>query len=828
MRIFNRTPNGCGWILAATLTPGSTQSSYGTSLALSADGTNLVVGAPRFNNDQGSIYLYDFNGSSWVQTQQLFGPVLGSNYGFSLGLSASGNTLVVGAPEEDSRKGAAYVYQRSGINLFNQTARLSARTPQANALFGFSVAISALGELIAVGAPAYNSSQGQVRVFENENPSLGDPWLPRNEDEDLLTGTTSFAQRFGQSLSFSPLGNFLAVGAPISVSPGGGQVCVYDMSNLTQLGDTIVPSGLVAGARFGDAVALSADGLILMVGSPNRSATGSSLDGGVWFYRRPQLASNEWTLIEGGLFTQEGGEGQLGAAVALTYTGSQGVAGARTLRGEAEGRAFTFTPRQEVSGIPEPRAFKPGDVLRIQGLAINQGQIETVLLNDTPLPGPYTIVSSREFRVTLPSSVTAADSFEVKVRFACDPTVQALPAKIFIAPAPTISSFSPQSQGFGQEITIQGTNFYPPAVGNLRVTVGDNDLELTLLEQSPTLLRVKVETPTSGKIRVTALGGTAQSAQDFTFVPAPILIDLSPRSVRVGDRVTITGKNFVSGLQLFSGAAPVLGVTRVSDTELQFQVSDGFIPEPLNVVTVGGRDTFRTLTLSIGSLEPVLSSFSPQFAWQDTVNVFTCQIRSDSILKTQVVFSPTPVVGPEVALPITQDNLLGQLPTGEFRVRFEGLSASLSVPGKYRVGVRRIGGIVQHSDSILSLVARPAFAQVSGVVKGFLRGTVSLPGANFGSSGILTIGGDTIPLQSVNDGLLVFETPIESSGPIVYTGVGGATLQPLTFERDVSTVAIDSISPRMGVLPLQRLVLRGTNLAQVDQVLFGPTKVPSP
>ena len=94
---------------------------FGRSVALSADGAVLAVGALLWDgaagSDQGGVYLYDWSGSAWVQR----GSVLtasdaeaNDNFGTSVALSADGSALAVGAFLWDgaagSNQGGVYLY----------------------------------------------------------------------------------------------------------------------------------------------------------------------------------------------------------------------------------------------------------------------------------------------------------------------------------------------------------------------------------------------------------------------------------------------------------------------------------------------------------------------------------------------------------------------------------------------------------------------------------------------------------------------------------------------------------------------------------------------
>ncbi|HUA12792.1 MAG TPA: hypothetical protein VMA83_12420 [Solirubrobacteraceae bacterium] len=89
---------------------------FGTSLALSEDGNVLMVGAPGSNCDAGCIgyaSLYLRSGTSWSLRETLTPPshigdvVL---FGSSVALSAEGTTAVIGAPDDFEYRGAVWAF----------------------------------------------------------------------------------------------------------------------------------------------------------------------------------------------------------------------------------------------------------------------------------------------------------------------------------------------------------------------------------------------------------------------------------------------------------------------------------------------------------------------------------------------------------------------------------------------------------------------------------------------------------------------------------------------------------------------------------------------
>ena len=86
------------------------------------------------------------------------------NFGISVSLSADGNTAVIGAYADDSYRGSAYVFTRSG-STWTERAKLTASDGAANDQFGLSASISADGNTAVIGAQWDDSGRGSAYVF---------------------------------------------------------------------------------------------------------------------------------------------------------------------------------------------------------------------------------------------------------------------------------------------------------------------------------------------------------------------------------------------------------------------------------------------------------------------------------------------------------------------------------------------------------------------------------------------------------------------------------------------------------------------------------------
>jgi FG-GAP repeat len=148
---------------------------FGSSVAI--NGNFVVVGAPRgdgTNIDQGSAYLFarDQGGvNNWGVVKKLLASDGASTDSFGSSVAISGNTVVIGAEENDIgssySQGSAYLYKRNagGTNNWGQARILLASDGAANNFFGNSVAIS--GNTIVVGAVGNpgDSNKGAAYIY---------------------------------------------------------------------------------------------------------------------------------------------------------------------------------------------------------------------------------------------------------------------------------------------------------------------------------------------------------------------------------------------------------------------------------------------------------------------------------------------------------------------------------------------------------------------------------------------------------------------------------------------------------------------------------------
>jgi hypothetical protein len=139
----------------------------GHSVAISADGNNAIVGGPYDNSYIGAAWVYRRGGTVWSQQgNKLVGTAAMGHpeQGFSVALSADGNTAIVGGYRDNSDTGAAWVFTRSGGVWTQQGRKLVGAGAVGPALQGISVALSADGNTAVVGGFG-DDANGAAWVF---------------------------------------------------------------------------------------------------------------------------------------------------------------------------------------------------------------------------------------------------------------------------------------------------------------------------------------------------------------------------------------------------------------------------------------------------------------------------------------------------------------------------------------------------------------------------------------------------------------------------------------------------------------------------------------
>ena len=253
--------------------------------------------------------------------------VAGDLFGHSV--AVDGDTAVVGAYEDESEKGAAYVLAKDSSGAWSQVAKLTASDGEAGDIFGWSVAVD--GDTVVVGA-RYDDS---AYVFTK--PGTG--WATATETAKLTASDGVVGDWFGQSVAVD--WDTVVVGA--SEDDGSGSAYVFTKAADSVWTDATQTAKLTASDgddfdEFGKSVAV--DGDTVVAGAPNNDGYGSA-----YVFIKPAAGWGDATqtakLTPGATDDEAAGlAGTFGAAVAVD--GDTVVVGASAYSG-SQGRAYVFT-----------------------------------------------------------------------------------------------------------------------------------------------------------------------------------------------------------------------------------------------------------------------------------------------------------------------------------------------------------------------------------------------------------------------------------------------------------------------------------------------------
>ena len=147
----------------------------GRSVSLSSDGQIVAIGAI-WNKDNGlysghvRVYQYDLDNDNWVQLgKDIDGEANNVRNGYSVSLSSNGKTLAIGAIYNKGHAGNVKIYQYHKDEWTQIGNDINGEFAWDNS--GFSVSLSSDGETVAVGAYQNDGNginSGHVRVYKLE------------------------------------------------------------------------------------------------------------------------------------------------------------------------------------------------------------------------------------------------------------------------------------------------------------------------------------------------------------------------------------------------------------------------------------------------------------------------------------------------------------------------------------------------------------------------------------------------------------------------------------------------------------------------------------
>lgn len=885
------------FILQRTLTSGENsvvERAFGTSVSLSSRGGFLAVGAPITDLQVGEVYFFTRSTGStptWDATPSKIRPTdrtRPSLFGSSVSISGDGQQLVIGGPalntEPAEIDGAAWIYVRSG-DIWSSAKRLelTALNGATNALFadiGSAIAQSADGTTALVGGPrtgtnsqdqrgaawAFSLPKPSVNLFNTTTPPQALALTPVNINgtnfQNIQNVTVGGLPAAFTTTSYTSIRAIVPIGAA-----GPSKIAVY-----TVCGDSsIVPNGFTAllqpridsirptsggpgtivtiyGRNLFNAAAITFGGYKSLGATVNtlgtqvttRIANGGSGDvrvttpfgevslSSAYTYLQPpfitfinpprgdrgapinvtgvNFIAGQTNVSFGGVSADSvkvtnttslvayPGNGATGSVVVTTPAGSDTLVGAYT----------QLAPFPKITGYV-PSSAKAGDVLRIIGT--NMDLVSEVIIGNASAT-IIGFVGNTEILVTVP--VTSRDTVCVT-----NPRGTICKDGFNVLQPPSISSFAPTSGFTGDSLSISGAHL----LGTTSVSIGGTSV-LSIDRRTENLVVVKVGEGNVGPISLTTSNGTTISSIGFAYSNvSPAANGVSPSSATALQRVLISGVNLgltqsvefgTAGLGFIS--APAFRILSSSQVEARVPASAVLGLQEVRVSARfpgSGTVVATTVSFTVTESAPVITSVSTA----DIGSGSTVLVRGNnlgSLTSATFGFSATPVAATAI-IPISDDSV--RITVGA------GATGLLQVCNNTGCAV---------SSGPLTFRASPLFTAItpSSAAEG---ATVTINGNNFFSvsQAKVYLGGK--PVRSV--------TPISTTSfsVVVDTGSSGTVRIELPngtvesaageFNYVFGPPTISSFTPNVGT-PGTWVTVSGTRFQNISSIRFNGIPVP--
>jgi len=389
--------DGVNWIFDQKLTADDAVDSDRFGQAVSVEGNRLMVGAFRVDDnggDSGAVYVFDYDGANWNQSQKLLASDGNNSDWFGFSLDLAGDQVAIGARNANNdsslETGAVYVFIYNGTSWLEQQ-KLVASDAAENAKFGHAVSLS--GDRLLVGAyydGTATENMGAAYVFDYDNGNA--LWV---ESAKLVSDEGVDQGFFGYAVSLS--GDRALVGAMEDTGnvAASGAAYVFDLDgqSWSQTQQLTVPT-LNGGGQLGYAVSLQADRAL--VGANKDNANGF-ISGSVYVY---DWVGSEWLQPQrlSGLDTETRDE--FGAAIAVS--GGKALIGAfrDTELGNNAGSAYVLNVPYDLSLTVSGLA--PGNSVELQ----NNGGDDLLIDDNVTAAFSVPLFAGESYAITVSSQPT--------------------------------------------------------------------------------------------------------------------------------------------------------------------------------------------------------------------------------------------------------------------------------------------------------------------------------------------------------------------------------------------------------------------------------------
>jgi hypothetical protein len=166
------TRSGTAWQeQTLTGTGESGEGDFGSGAALSLNGETALIGGSADNSGVGAAWVFKHSASGWTQQGEKLtadNEIGAGEFGSSVAVSADGSKALIGGPGDNRSVGAAWEFTRSGETWIQQPSKLTASDETGEGRYASSLALSEEGDEAVIGAPGDGGGVGALWSFGPE------------------------------------------------------------------------------------------------------------------------------------------------------------------------------------------------------------------------------------------------------------------------------------------------------------------------------------------------------------------------------------------------------------------------------------------------------------------------------------------------------------------------------------------------------------------------------------------------------------------------------------------------------------------------------------
>ncbi|MBB6680485.1 T9SS type A sorting domain-containing protein [Aequorivita sp. 609] len=218
----------------------------------------IIAGAPGEDSWTGSVYVFNRINGNWSETQKIMSPTPMVNDAFGIGVSISGDYLLIGAQGVNNSEGSAYLYIKNNDGVWEYDQTITASDSSNDSYFGSSVSVSE--NIMVIGSYGVNSEKGAAYVYEKNNQGI---W---EEVQILISNPSNDYVQFGWDTAI--LQDYIIIAAPHIYGNEKGEVYFYNKENTGLWVENQIIQGNDTESEDFYGWSIASNGSDLIIGSP--------------------------------------------------------------------------------------------------------------------------------------------------------------------------------------------------------------------------------------------------------------------------------------------------------------------------------------------------------------------------------------------------------------------------------------------------------------------------------------------------------------------------------------------------------------------------------